>query len=392
LLAQLLGSLAGGVGLSIGLLLASDVTGSEAWATVIRASGWLSAAVFSKPLNELAVRRGRKCALLTGWILATIGTTLIVVAATSGSASAMLGGVVLTGTGSAAMLQSRFALAEVVPATQRRAAIVRLTWAGAIGSVFGPSLGVLSPLVQRVANLSPFASSYVVASMIMAGGTFVMAAFREGPGGGETGLDDPGNDQQASCGSDGGTIGLVAVGVGYAAVQFIMTASMTSTPLFLADQGVSMDAVGAAVSLHMAGMYALSPIFAILERRVGSARLMVGATICLAATLLSALWASSVGLAVARLFLVGVCWSAVQLVTTLRFAQVAVEANPESIRVQGTLDLAASLAGACGIAVAGGLMALADYSVVQGVFGAILLVWTGAIVVGLVRKAGAGAW
>ncbi|MDR1449222.1 MAG: MFS transporter [Propionibacteriaceae bacterium] len=181
LVSQFLGSAAAGAALSIGILLAEQVTESESWATVIRASGWLAAAVFARPLNELAVRRSRRFAMLTGWILATAGTALISFAASLNSTPLTVAGMTATGAGAAAMLQARFAIAEMVLPQQRAAAIVRLTWAGALGSIAGPSLGFLSPLGRLLAGANEHSSSYAVAAVLMVVGTLTLLALRPPP-------------------------------------------------------------------------------------------------------------------------------------------------------------------------------------------------------------------
>jgi MFS family permease len=132
--------------------------------------------------------------------------------------------------------------------------------------------------------------------------------------------------------------------------------------------------IGAVVSIHMAGMYLLSPCFAYLLKRFGGSPVLIGALAMLAVTLVSAPLIDSPLLVTVRLFLVGVAWSATQFVSTIRFSEVDAASNPKTIRVQGTLDFAGSLAGGCGIAFAGLLQSLAQFSTVQGAYGLLALV------------------
>lgn len=58
--AQVLGGIGTGAGLSVGILLATDVTGSEGWAGVARTAAVVGAAVAAVPLVSVAVRFGRR--------------------------------------------------------------------------------------------------------------------------------------------------------------------------------------------------------------------------------------------------------------------------------------------------------------------------------------------
>jgi MFS family permease len=75
-IAQILGTIGLGVAPSIGILLAGEVTDSEAWAGLARTSSTLGAAALGVPLGSLAARRGRRIALTTGWWTAAAGAGL----------------------------------------------------------------------------------------------------------------------------------------------------------------------------------------------------------------------------------------------------------------------------------------------------------------------------
>jgi MFS family permease len=158
-------------------------------------------------------------------------------------------------------------------------------------------------------------------------------------------------------------------------MQFVMTGAMTLAPLWLAGQGWSTPTIGLAVSLHMVGMYAFAPIFGRLVTRYGGGWTL-GFTLGLVGiVLLSAVVADAAAVVVLRLFLVGVAWSAAQITSTLELSRLANTPDPAAgIRTQGTIDLLASLAGGCGIALAGLLLTSMPYSVIQLAHGATMLV------------------
>ena len=82
--AQIVGGIGFGAGLSVGILLAEDVTSSEGWAGVARTSTTVGAALLAVPLALAAIRWGRRWALGGGWALAAAGSALLVVAAMVG--------------------------------------------------------------------------------------------------------------------------------------------------------------------------------------------------------------------------------------------------------------------------------------------------------------------
>src|SRR6478609_10047488 len=81
---QIVGGIGFGAGLSVGILLAEDVTSSEGWAGVARTSTTVGAALLAVPLALAAIRWGRRWALGGGWALAAAGSALLVVAAMVG--------------------------------------------------------------------------------------------------------------------------------------------------------------------------------------------------------------------------------------------------------------------------------------------------------------------
>ena len=74
---QVLGGIAFGATVSLGALLAADLSGDDALSGLATASVTLGAAAFAIPLSRFAARRGRRMSLTAGNLLALIGILLM---------------------------------------------------------------------------------------------------------------------------------------------------------------------------------------------------------------------------------------------------------------------------------------------------------------------------
>ena len=141
-LMQIIGTVGVGVAPSIGVLLAGQVTDSEAWAGLARTASTLGAALLGLPLGNLAARRGRRIALATGWWTAAAGAAILVAAAQWSLVVPLFVGLLLIGAGSAVSLQARFAATDLAAPHHKGRSLALVVWVGTIGSVLGPNLGV----------------------------------------------------------------------------------------------------------------------------------------------------------------------------------------------------------------------------------------------------------
>ncbi|WP_194823552.1 MFS transporter, partial [Micromonospora sp. S-DT3-3-22] len=154
-------------------------------------------------------------------------------------------------------------------------------------------------------------------------------------------------------------LGIAAVAVGH----LVMVAVMAMTPVRLGESHSDADVlrvVGIVLSLHIAGMYAFSPVVGWLTDRWGRrAVILVGVGTLLAACAVAGTAGHhtprlSVGLA-----LLGLGWSA----TMVAGSTLLSEAVPSRVRpsVQGLSDLTMGLAGAGAAAASGFVMRVAGY-------------------------------
>jgi MFS family permease len=166
----------------------------------------------------------------------------------------------------------------------------------------------------------------------------------------------------------------------------VMVSVMAMTPVHLLHHGASLSIIGLTLSLHIAGMYALSPVFGILADRWGRVPTILVGQVLLAAALLTASFGAESTVSVTlALVLLGLGWSA----TTVAGSALLTEASSEVRRTrrQGFSDFAMSLVGAAGAILAGAVLGWIGYGglalVVMALVAATLLLSP----LGLVRSA-----
>jgi MFS family permease len=147
--------------------------------------------------------------------------------------------------------------------------------------------------------------------------------------------------------------------------HMVMVSVMSMTPVHLTTHGASLNIVGFTISLHIAGMYAFSPIWGMLADRLGRVRVVViGQVIYVTALALAGwgsehLWSVQIGL-----FLLGLGWSASTVAASSLLA-VSLPAE-EKTNVQGLSDSMMNLSGAFGGAIAGTVLSLVAFSGLNG--------------------------
>ncbi|WP_197511209.1 MFS transporter [Tessaracoccus coleopterorum] len=142
-----------------------------------------------------------------------------------------------------------------------------------------------------------------------------------------------------------------------AATHTVMISVMAMTPVHLIHHGAELTVIGLTISLHIAGMYALSPVFGALSDRIGRIpTVLVGQAILVASLLLAVVGQSSVPVVGASLILLGLGWSA----STVAGAALLTESTAPRLRTrrQGRSDLIMNLVGAAGATGAGVLLDL----------------------------------
>lgn len=123
-----------------------------------------------------------------------------------------------------------------------------------------------------------------------------------------------------------------------------------------------MTLVGVTISLHILGMYALSPAVGMLTDRYGSRlTIFIGLMVFLLSLMIGAIRSQSMTAAVVSLILLGVGWCFVNVSASALFAN-AVSAAPNHAASQGGVDSLSYLFGATAAFASGPLQALTSFS------------------------------
>lgn len=369
--AQVLGGIGFGAGLSVGILLATDVTRSEGWAGVARTSTTVVAALVAVPLAVLAARFGRRLSLGLAWALATTGSVALVGAAQVADDNRVLAtalliyGLGISGAGSAASLQSRYAATDLAPPERRSRQLSLIVWATTAGTVLGPNLGAPGEALADALGLAPMAGPFVIATAMQALATVAILFLKPDPlllAGEHTHVDPhtPKSGTRAAMTRawriGGARIALVAM----CAAHTVMVGVMTMTPVHMDHHGASITVVGLTISIHVLGMFAFSPLVGIAADRLGRHPVIVaGGAILLLATLIAGTAGSSMWQVTLGLFLLGLGWSLV-LVPASTLLTESVPAADRT-RVQGGSDAAMNVSAAIGAAGSGPLLGVVGF-------------------------------
>jgi MFS family permease len=377
-IAQVIGGCGVGAGLTVGALLVKDISGSSAWAGMATVMITLGAASVTVPLASYAANRGRRPALTTGWLIGCLGAATCIEAAVLDSLPLVLLGLGLFGSATAANLQSRFAAADVATPEQVGRALALVVWSTTIGAVIGPNLTDPGASVARVAGIPDLAGPMLFSTAGFAiAGFLTFALLRPDPLARSLGGERQSGGVRRALPHVKGTAALAIYAI--ATSHAVMVAVMSLTPVHMQDHGAALRIIGLTISLHIAGMFALSPLMGWLADRWGSRQTIVaGQALLLASVAIAGTSGHSEGRIMLGLALLGIGWSA----SVIAGATLLTRSVDPSVRplVQGVSDLAMNLAGAFGGLLAGIVIALWGYGVLTAAAGVlavpvIVVIW-----------------
>ncbi len=356
---QVIGGVGNGAGLAVGAILVKDVSGSSGWAGMAVVMLTLGAAAFTIPLSSIAARTGRRPALTLGWLSGALGAAIVVLGAELESLWVILAGLTLFGASTAANLQSRFAAVDRAAPGQIGRALSLVVWSTTVGAVVGPNLTGPGATFADQLGLPDLAGPVVfsAAGFALAGAlTFIL--LRPDP------LVHAADAAPAARGMRaalphirGRTFTAIwAIGSSHA----VMVAVMALTSVHMEDHGSALSVIGLTISLHIAGMFALSPLVGWLSDSWGADRtILLGQSILLVAVAVAGTSGHSDVQITIGLVLLGVGWSASVIAGAAKLtASLAVQNRPV---VQGFSDLVMNLSGALGGLLAGIVVALSGY-------------------------------
>jgi MFS family permease len=155
--------------------------------------------------------------------------------------------------------------------------------------------------------------------------------------------------------------------------QLVMIGTTSTSPVYLHDQGHSVQTIGIAVSLHIGGMYVASPLSGWLSDRFGRLTIIVvGALVLIGAIVLAGLAPGTDGvLVIAGLFMNGVGWNMMFVAGSALLTDALSPAERASI--QGFADLVMGLMGALGSTAGGMILGVWGFAILNAVGGILVL-------------------
>lgn len=360
---QVLGGIAFGATVSLGALLAADLSGQEALSGLATASVTLGASLCAIPLARLAARRGRRVALTLGNLFALVGIAVVITAASLRLFPLLIVGVILIGAGNAGNLQSRFAATDLADTGRRGRDLGTVVWATTVGAVAGPLLLTPGEAVGELLGMPPLTGSYAF-SIVAQIAAFVLylTALRPDPLLTAQRLAQSGEARREHIVETDRPVAARYAIFAVAGSHVVMASVMAMTPIHLAHLAPDHVTlvVGTTIALHVFGMYGLSPVFGVLADRVGRiATIMLGQALLAASLVLAAVAPDAQVAVVVALFLLGAGWSA----ATVAGAALLTESTLTALRPrrQGISDTVMTFSAAVGAVLAGLVLAWIGY-------------------------------
>ncbi|WP_162941958.1 MFS transporter [Desertimonas flava] len=348
---QIVGAAALASAVTVGAFVVQDILGQDTpWAGAATATVTTGTALMAQVLSRRMQRLGRRPGLVLGYRLAAVGGAIAVVGVETQMLAVFLVGLFLFGNGQAANLLARYAATDLAEPAERSRAMSSIVFASTFGAVAGPLLvgpaehaGEAWLGVERYSG--PWLCSavfFVLAStittirlrpdpLVAAGGVAAAGIDRRPPALGAT--------FRAVADHAGARLAVTAMVVS----QVTMVAVMAMTPVHLklhGHEGVSQYVV----SLHIAGMFAFSPLVGrYSDRRGRRSAIAVGAVLLVVAGSTAALSGDVEQLLFPSLWLLGIGWN----FGLIGGSSLLVESVPaaQRVAVQGSADLAMSLCG-----------------------------------------------
>jgi MFS family permease len=402
---QILGGVGMACGIAVGALLAEDLSGTEALAGVGTTAQVLGTALLTIPVARATARRGRRVGLRWGLAVAFVGAALVLLAAVLRSFPLFVVGMFLFGGGTTANNQTRYAAADLALPQHRGRDLSIVVWATTIGSVVGPNLVGPGKAVAQALGLPELAGTFlfslvgfllawVVIDRLLRPDPLLTARLIDASardavlasGADATPAGTPGSAQAPD--HDGSMRrGLRVVSGNPRALQailvmalghLVMVSVMVMTPIHMKHGHAELEVIGFVISVHILGMYALSPLVGAAVDRWGPPPVAMtgGVVLTLASLLASRSQAGWSGLLLVALFLLGVGWSCTLVSgSTQLTSAVTTDERPAT---QGLADVLMGLAGAGGGVIAGVVVGSLGYSALAAGSAAVGVVIAGA--------------
>lgn len=355
------------IGSSVGALLAAEMAG-VGLSGLAQSATVVGAALFAIPATSIVRHHGRRPSLAGGYLVAAVGAVVVVTAALLDSLPLLFAGFFLFGGGTAAGFQARYAAVDLAPPALRGRHLSLIIWATTLGAVAGPNLAPVAGTTLTRYGVPTLAAPYVFSALLfslaalllllllrpdpMVVAQRVAGSARADAGGARDARGGMRAAARVVASLPAARLGVVAMAAGH----LVMVAVMSMTPVHIRgaghDAAHTLRIVGVVISLHIAGMYAFSPVMGWLSDRFGRRPVIAGgiALLLAACAIAGTAGHNHVQLSVA-LMVLGLGWSASMVAgSTLLTESVPVDIRASS---QGLSDLVMGLAGASAGALSG---------------------------------------
>jgi MFS family permease len=162
--------MAGGVGMATGItvssLVAAELSGSDVVAGAAQTSTVVGAAFAALPLSRLADRRGRRPALVAGYLVAAGGAVLLAAAVALRSWPLLPAALVLFGGATAAGLSARFAATDLAEPDRGARVLSMVVWAVMVGAVAGPNLAEPVERATAAAGIASQSGPFLLSALM----------------------------------------------------------------------------------------------------------------------------------------------------------------------------------------------------------------------------------
>jgi MFS family permease len=280
----------------------------------------------------------------------------------------LLVGLFFIGAASAISLQARFTATDLPSTASPARDLSLVVWATTIGAVIGPNLIDFGDHLGQSLGLAPYAGPFLITIFAQLSGALAFwFGLRPDPLLVARQLDSNKSGARAKVSFKSAWAVLRANPQARFAVltlglsHMVMVSVMAMTPVHMTGMGFSLVIVGFTVSLHVAGMWAFSPIFGWLADKLGNVRTVILAQGVYVVSLMFCSFGDTSRLGISiGLLLLGLGWSASTVSASALLAKTL--SGPDKANVQGLSDSFLSLSGAFGGAVSGALLATVLYS------------------------------
>jgi MFS family permease len=298
-----------------GSIAAVEITGRDGAVGVLNGSYFVAAAIGALTFGRTMDRFGRRPGLAAAYLLLAAAGGICAAGIGAASFSVLLVGAMVFGFAFGGTNLARAAVADMYEPERRGKAVGLVLAAGTVGAVGSPFLVAFLRSWARTEALDPNVVPWVIVPVAAIGALACALSLRPDPRDLalrlETAPAGPARPARQLLALPPIRVAVVAAAVG----QMAMVAVMGVTPVVLEHHHASPTVVSTVISLHVAGMWAFSPLIgAALDRFGRRPGLIAGGITSIAGALLSAI--DVPGAVGVGLFAIGLGWSATFLGAT----------------------------------------------------------------------------